>query len=1301
MKSFISLLLFLCSTLTAQTVLVDHSSDEKDDLWSMGAADLMNFYLQEQGVEVVHRDQLSSMINELSIADAEIAKSDIHKGKWKGAQFLIQGTLAKTGEQWTLKISLTELKNAKLIDQLIKTFEKKDDLAIEVESYARKCLRLMKGNQGTELSTAPKSTFIGLEAKNLYSYYEAIKRIQSGEENKGIRDLIYLTYNAPEFELPYYWLASFFSKYEYKKIEKSLRSKLPIDLSYFNQIKADQKKIFLLTDQSKDIDLSGLLKTLKDKDLSVLSTESIMSFDLEKDLKRWKYINDSELPRLKTYLSSYIIKINNVSHEKFRCSIYTSRNNETLKVFEDLSMKQVIEELRKFDFNKSSNSLNTLGKINSSDVEKIGHSWGEEELMLDLIKRLKSNKNRDLTLWRLMSFHKTKHLRNALWPELIGLSNEINKPFWIQTREWQNEESFSLIGDNTQKFNYTEAYQSAKSVRLINEYKKLAKHLHDFEFTYQYALAVKEFYKNNFTQAFALFSNLEQNLSKYSFSSTEKRTHIKPSLNYWSWQCAVKLNHKLKDVLRKRCQHDQANWRTTISHIIVPAWEYGFKKDLKGLWKEIPITRGWRYTHFLSVDKNLLKDKPWPKFNTLTPSKDVVEKCHIAIALFKSLVNSKQLVSSKHNETMCFLSAVSHLHLNPFEQVPEQVLALCKQSYKQAISRRYTSVLCLLGQHDFARKTILSSDLPDTKKAYYLMHIAKSKLTCLEAMRVEAKYYMKEENRSKISRFIIEECFDYLLLDELKKLLDYKSVNDNSDESRLMTKLYKAELMYLEGEVLEALLLFKEYRKQNWEKSSTKIFSHTIRQYLNKKIHFIETLTQKESYSISWDSIRLHDDYIQYFLFSLPPNVELFLDPDFKKDFIEIAKPYYFSKAYNSKNVKKEIISLIEKYGERKVFKQVLKFFKYKSMSYQKKIATSILVILSNSTSSSSTQDMVINAFYKHQAVSRSAILADKNKAIEIFKHNYWALGGLNSGGMLDICIMHYKIKALYPLMLSKAVFKPVGSDDIFQKLKNQVPEDSYKKALSLALLNISNSIDLTDYSYSPWSLAELAFSYGYREGIENLLFYNQLSKGHHAYYSQLELTRFVNSKFEGFSVPDVKTFQLIKDKISWDSKKNKWIINFQELSPALQVIVKKSNSDQNLFITSGFLFKELENKSFTFPYKNGEWGSLKLIHNDAVYWKGGSKSTWELADTMEWFISTENKINDFDTFEFKQLKNINFIQKDLNRKRNQTQFKVSSGDCFLLRHKSQNKIFLLKVISLKDGVLKLKIRTFFYEVKN
>ena len=106
-KAYLLSVFFFCfkMTLFSQTILVDHKSDDPNDLWAMGASDVMSFYLQEQGVQVVHRDQLSSMINELSLADAEITKSEIRKGAWKGADYIINGKISENSHGLLLNIT--------------------------------------------------------------------------------------------------------------------------------------------------------------------------------------------------------------------------------------------------------------------------------------------------------------------------------------------------------------------------------------------------------------------------------------------------------------------------------------------------------------------------------------------------------------------------------------------------------------------------------------------------------------------------------------------------------------------------------------------------------------------------------------------------------------------------------------------------------------------------------------------------------------------------------------------------------------------------------------------------------------------------------------------------------------------------------------------------------------------------------------------------------------------------------------------------------------------------------------------
>ena len=62
----------------------------------------MSFYLQEQGESYSPR-QLASLINELAISDAEIANSKMSKGKWEGADYIINGKILENSQGHYIK----------------------------------------------------------------------------------------------------------------------------------------------------------------------------------------------------------------------------------------------------------------------------------------------------------------------------------------------------------------------------------------------------------------------------------------------------------------------------------------------------------------------------------------------------------------------------------------------------------------------------------------------------------------------------------------------------------------------------------------------------------------------------------------------------------------------------------------------------------------------------------------------------------------------------------------------------------------------------------------------------------------------------------------------------------------------------------------------------------------------------------------------------------------------------------------------------------------------------------------------
>ena len=464
MKQCLLLLLCILNLASAQTVLVDHSSENKDDLWSMGAADLMSFYLQEQGLEVVHRGQLDSMVNELSIADAEIAKSDIRKGKWMGAEFILNGSVVKTSKGLEIVLKITKTSTAENIYDYGSVFNNEDDLALGIESQSRVLSRELNLIQDNKVNVDTYDDL--LDAVSILKFYKAIRLIHLGYEAEGIKELIYLTHNNPSFTLPYYWLIHFFQKYNYPQVVQSIKEKKYIDLLESENL---NNSIHLIFGDNIPIEKRAQLKSkLRSSGFVILNPESIKSLDLEKDLKHWEYLQGAQLTELGSYLSEFLLKIDFSDQRGFAVTLKNSKTNKLISSYFEKQYDTLINEIG----NIKNKGLDVLEKQHDkSSINNIKSNLNAEAYLLSLIRDLIHQKPGPETLWRLMGFYRTFHLRPILWGEVLARSSKEDEFLWKSTEAFQSLDTKGLIGtfeSFTMSVDYTIFYDEKNVLKLLN-----------------------------------------------------------------------------------------------------------------------------------------------------------------------------------------------------------------------------------------------------------------------------------------------------------------------------------------------------------------------------------------------------------------------------------------------------------------------------------------------------------------------------------------------------------------------------------------------------------------------------------------------------------------------------------------------------------------------------------------------------------------------------------------------------------------------------------------------------------------
>ena len=110
-------------------------------------------------------------------------------------------------------------------------------------------------------------------------------------------ELLKLTELCPEFELPYYWLSSYFSKYNLNNLAKSYAKVLSVESLRASSLDCqNQNKIVLSVANTLNAnDLIELQKALKIAGFSLINTQSINLTEQESTLQKkiWTYTKPS------------------------------------------------------------------------------------------------------------------------------------------------------------------------------------------------------------------------------------------------------------------------------------------------------------------------------------------------------------------------------------------------------------------------------------------------------------------------------------------------------------------------------------------------------------------------------------------------------------------------------------------------------------------------------------------------------------------------------------------------------------------------------------------------------------------------------------------------------------------------------------------------------------------------------------------------------------------------------------------------------------------------------------------------
>lgn len=1148
-KKYFYLLIFLFSlTSFAQTILIENR-EENDSLWSLGASDLLSFYLEEQGLKMANRDSLSTMTGEVDLAEAKFSKSAIKKGDWYKTDFIITGEVKTVPDKGLfVQISVTNVKNAQVITKQQKQVKDEDQLAVEIEVFARLIGKKIASNANRKLNNEVNETQEKfLDAITLFKFYKAINLITDDKEAEGIRELMYITHNSPNFTIPYYWLASFFRKNNYLKIAESIESIYP---SFVNQ----NKGVHLIYGQSlANNAVQKIQSKIESLGFYTLNPESLLKLDLEKDLQQWRYIKSGQIAHLSSYLSAYTIKLD-----------LDNKQNYHLKIFESTT-NQVITEATSSDFNIIIEKLNKLN--DPSKIKKFNHNptknkpkvtsytkGNQHEYLAYLIQQLMNKQGTSEDIWRLMSFYRTMHLRGYLWPEILTRSLKQDYPIWDITYRNQRNSIYGsgLIGSSSTHLSYIEnSYSPTQTLKVaLTKYKDINLSI---AFAYAFNSAVELALKKNYQNALTQLNKLQS--STGSFNLTDE---INESIHYWKWHCAIKL--KNTDLANKYSsylnQKKKSSWEYSYTAIYpIISYAHISRMNYQSLrfsltnpvWRPIDINQRWFYYDDDKVEKPQINELQWPKISFNIPLLKDAKSAHDFFKVFQSHIdNDKSIPKDKISRD--FTQALFLLSRYPSMGINNKIRDICYQNIDLFSAYEAKQIMIYMGDYKAAAKIIQNLQKPAKHKYDLWRQLWAYEYPHREATRKAAQYIIDSGETFIIDSYLIELCISYFLLDEAEQLIeiDIRAFNKPSDEVEFEWAIFKADIAYYRGDMINALRLYKDLRLGKWTSTTIgKVHDQDAKDYIRRKIRYIESLNPERKYTCSWECT---GDGV---LTSSHKSGLLSLSPELRKDFMYLfnkVKSFDFNKSafYTNKSKKKirpDLQQFIDKHSD-KVLPELINFNDFSLSNYNSYINMWIIEILATPKN----KKHIIQAFQKNQKFAELAFKLDKTSATEILTQNIWAITSQPDFNFQIIkMIIKYKITNLYPILFDQCydIRNEITSWFILRSIikNNKKPEDYkqfinfFKKLAITARTNLNvNSRLLNKYK----EMSIILLKNGHKEGLDLLI---QLTKSpkKKPYLQEASILKTFN-KTTGISVKSIDEIKDMMDLLSWDQDQKKWM---------------------------------------------------------------------------------------------------------------------------------------------------------------
>ncbi|WDE97619.1 hypothetical protein PQO03_17465 [Lentisphaera profundi] len=1188
----------LINVLQAQTVLVDHSSENPDDLWSMGAADVMSFYLQEQGLEVVHRDQLNSMINELSIADAKIANTDIRKGQWKGAEFIVTGTILESKKGLFLKVGVHQRGNGAQLYTYQKSYEDKDSLASEVESQARHIARILLKNQIKKKNPNKKDEinyFRGVNALTLMHYYRAVQLMQSNRETEAIVEFIYLTQRAPSFELPYYWLISFFEKCDLNHLARAYRNVLSVEGLKASQLQLKTKKrIFLrLSESVSSEQVADLYSVLFKAGFTLVDSESIEKSEQEGDLQKWGFVNNHKaISQLEQYASSYAINLESENDELI-VSLRRTRDGKLL-------MSHSYSELQKTHFEALKSALltgHTSKEENSEDksLSSVSHLQSvyknKRYLLRDVLEDIKGGIEPEVKIFILVNDFREEfeNFKVALWQDLFA-QNKSDLAYYYECQFLYQKHGLNGVRMEDDEVTRNVFYHMGKGYLRYRE-KKYAAYMEDIlkikkdvpikaKFTFKYNQSFDDFKRQKWEEAKSTFLESEKFLHRADFKHQSTKDHIQASLYEMLVLCDQKMKRPASPEIEAWLKTYKQQWRKVyIKEFLTPYVISGINYFKKGGTDDYAwhVNKPKVNIHQSRIELSYLQEEQkelltWPMF----PQKFNIETyklCEQYVDLYTALVKMPEKQKWQHERFSTFLKAVSHLtvrvdyHLNKNRE--NAILAVVP---RLNISQQ-AKLLSMMGKYDRAEELIyLSKNKGNT---YYFSSLSRLKgktLSRVQFYQFEKGAYSSTQKGKEMRPSSLYSLYkdalderDFVFADKLIKDLAKQKQRDQTWQysHEVGISFMKAELLRRQGESFVALSAFRKLQKQLWKTAPAYCFVSNVEKLVHERLLYLETVPQQYNSPSSWKVKRI------YTINDRTPEGEKVncldhLNTEQRKLFDKIYKILYFRDSLSSSWVMKNGGNdFIKKFGASAI-PALMKILDNDKRTWRQEFITETLL---EKLALAENEIIFLEAFQRDFQYLDLALKANPKKAAIILQRNAWVFAG--EVLLIPLRVLDYKIENLYPEVYAQCLKLNSNYAQNFEKLRKNLVSSSQeqKEQLRLVLrkaLVLHKAIEMNSFHERYVnSLAKTAFMSGEIDGLRLLIDSSQLASSHRSYLVTPELMKIVRASTKDLNINTLRTLQELMYLLQWDYKSMKWYLSEQTLKD--KAVIELIASDKKI----------------------------------------------------------------------------------------------------------------------------------------